>query len=549
MRPIRSRRHFWPPPIHNPSAIIARGPTGRRDINIAAPDCITIELGKLHPRPEALVAEVLNDAAAAGGFQSVGAYRPTPLTEDYGARQFVLIDKEQAVAGRPVEIIERSYLDEDAAVAALKAGEVDMLDRVAPWHVASLRAAREIELVRYAPLSVHALCVCSDHPLLLRAESRRAPIYAIDREAILKNHLKVADSVDGSQPARGVLSRGRSPEDPLGYADDPSLAARPYDLQAAYILSRLAGGGGLVTTGMPPLVLAYPKSLVAAKACEQIRRHWARIGINVELRPVAEPRPNLQGVDLFYSIIVAPEPLVAVDRLFGPSGLVPKARREVLAPLRQLAGATTFAAARTALFELQRTVHEQSLVLPLWQLNEYAAKRRRVTVGQACADVVVPVRRPMASRPRSEHTHSMIAAASTIRRLPQRLRIAAVAAAASLSLVATAAAEDVVGPWAPYHVNLVVASDGSPQITALCVADVSRQLIRSLRTMAGAAWNVELLDAAGLPKAHAPLMRHEAPKVEADATSASARAGKTVIVLLGHDGRTFRAGARMGRRL
>ncbi len=49
-------------------------------------------------------------------------------------------------------------------------------------------------------------------------------------------------------------------------------------------------------------------------------------------------------------------------------------------PLRQLADSATFAEARAALFEIQRVVHEQTLVLPLWQLNEYAARRTRVTM-------------------------------------------------------------------------------------------------------------------------------------------------------------------------
>lgn len=100
----------------------------------------------------------------------------------------------------------------------------------------------------------------------------------------------------------------------------------------------------------------------------------------VELRALTSAPQPVEEADLVYTVVTAPEPLIDAERLFGPGGIIPTAERTLAGPLRQLADSATFAEARAALFEIQRVVHEQTLVLPLWQLNEYAARRTRVTM-------------------------------------------------------------------------------------------------------------------------------------------------------------------------
>jgi hypothetical protein len=352
-------------------------------IEVVVPDRVRIEFTKLHPRPEAIVGAIFDAAARAGGFASSGSYRLLNDSDTDVTRRYERVRDTSSAVGGLAEIVERRFTDEEEAVAALRVGEVDVVDRIAPWQLASLRGQREVQLVRYAPLSVHCLTIRSRHPLLASAEFRRALLYAIDRESILKHHLQVADQNEGTRPASGVFSRGRTPDDPLGYADDAGLTPRPYDLQAAYILSRLAPGSGTPVAAERRFVLGYPTNLTALRACEQIRRYWLRIGVDVELRPLATMSNAPDEIDLLYTVVAAPEPLIDADRLFGAGGIVPQAERQMLAPLRQLAAAATFSEARSALYEIQRTVHEQAIVLPLWQINEYAAKRTRLTVGPA----------------------------------------------------------------------------------------------------------------------------------------------------------------------
>ena len=374
----------------NPTAANFRPAWQERQVRIAVrdDDHIDLEFAKRHPRTEALAAAVLEDANATGliAEPSSASYAPRPVTpadseSSRFVRTFLSKADAEATATQPVEIIERHFADEEAAVAALRFGEVDVVDRIAPWHLAGLRETREVRLIRYVPLSVHCLCVRSDHPLLAKQEFRRALVYALDREAILRNHLHIDDAADGSRTARGVFSSGRSPEDPLGYANNPAIAPRPYDPQAAFILARLVMSPEFAATmRTQPLILAHPPTAVAARACEQIRLQWSRIGVAVELRTWTPESQSAEEVDLVYTVVTAPEPLIDAERLFGAGGIIPTAERTLAGPLRQLADAATFAEARTALFEIQRVVHEQTLVLPLWQLNEYAVRRMRVTM-------------------------------------------------------------------------------------------------------------------------------------------------------------------------
>ncbi len=374
----------------DPSSATFRPAWLERQVRIAVrdDDHIDLEFAQRHPRTEALAAAVLEDAVAAGiiAEPTHSNYAPrSDASTDAGHSRFVRASagKPEAVATatQPVEIAERRFADEDAAVAALRFGEVDVVDRIAPWHLAGLRETRDVRLVRYVPLSVHCLCIRSDHPLPAKQEFRRALLYALDREAILRNHLHIADAADGSRAARGVFSSGRSPEDPLGYANDPAITPRAYDPQAAFILARLAmPPDAAAALRSRPLILAHPPTAVAARACEQIRLQWSRIGVAVELRTLTPGAQPDEEADFIYTVVTAPEPLIDAERLFGAGGIIPTAERTLAGPLRRLADAATFAEARSALFDIQRVVHEQTLVLPLWQLNEYAARRTRVTM-------------------------------------------------------------------------------------------------------------------------------------------------------------------------
>ena len=234
-------------------------------------------------------------------------------------------------------------------------------------------------------------------------------MYGIDRQRILARLLANRD-VPGCEIADGPF--------PRGYARDPEVAPRPYDPQLAVVLAALArrelaammhehssksanaveaagndtpagdgdAGGTAVDTdeqiAATPLVLAYPPGPVPHAACNLIQRHCAAVGIVVSPRLLtpeeivgAEQGRFPRGVDLLYVELAAWEPVVDAVRLFGPGGLCSHGSSYLQLGLRRLADAADWPAARAALNAIHRAVHDESTVIPLWQLTEYVAFR------------------------------------------------------------------------------------------------------------------------------------------------------------------------------
>lgn len=341
-------------------------------------DLLEVRFGRPHPRAEALVAAVLDGAAE---FRISGSY--TAASSGPDEVRFV---RRPEVASGLNEIVERKFSDENEAVAALGRGEVDVVDRIAPWHAATLQTLKDAAIVRYAAPTVHGLWLKTVGGPLENMELRRAVAFAVDRESILRNYLQPPADDATVRLASGVFPAGRSNDDPLGYAHALTQAQRPYDPRRAFILARLAAFAGSAVAApsasptLPTLTLSYPPTAVGARACERIQDALGRIGISVELRRRAGDAP-VDDADLIYFTASSLEPLVDAPAWFGPNGALRLPGPAAAAALRRLSEAETFVAARAALHELQRVIHDEVLLVPLWQLNEYAAYRRRVTLG------------------------------------------------------------------------------------------------------------------------------------------------------------------------
>ncbi len=342
-------------------------------------DRLEVRFGRFHPRPEALVGSILDAAAEC---RSAGAYDATETSP--GETRWV---RRSAAVGGVREIVERKFVDENEAVAALGRGEVDVVDRIAPWHVVPLQTQKDTSLIRYAGATVHALYLKTSGGPLQRGELRRAVAFAIDRDSILRNYLQPPPDDVTIRTAGGVFPAGRSNDDPLGYAHALTQPQRAYDPRRAFVLARLATFGradavpdaeasGSLTA--PMLTLSHPPTAVAARAAERIQDALGRIGVSVELRR-RSPAAPVDDADIVYFTASSLEPLIDAPAWFGERGPLPLIGRAAGEALRRLAEAESFAAARAALHDLQRIIYDEVLIVPLWQLNEYAAVRRRVT--------------------------------------------------------------------------------------------------------------------------------------------------------------------------
>lgn len=357
-------------------------PSYREDVAVRAMELrpidsqlLEIRIGKSHPRAEGLVAAVLDGSAPCRGVGRFAEQNSAGVERSYLRRA--------AENAGPMEIVERKFGDENEAVVALEQGEVDVVDRIAPWHVASLQGKRDVSIVRYALPSVHLLRFKSVDGPLANAELRRAVVYAVDRETIFRNHLQPPPEDVTFRLSTGPFAAGRSNSDPLGYANSLTETARTYDPRRAFVLSKLAlsttGGAAAADASPPMLTLSYPPTATAARACERIQASLTRIGIGVELRRRNGDLPD--DADLAYVVLSSVEPVVDAPAWFGIGGILELHSPAAEATVRKLSAVETFADARTLLFELQRIIHEETLLMPLWQMNEYAAFRRRVNLG------------------------------------------------------------------------------------------------------------------------------------------------------------------------
>jgi MarR-like DNA-binding transcriptional regulator SgrR of sgrS sRNA len=110
-------------------------------------------------------------------------------------------------------------------------------------------------------------------------------------------------------------------------------------------------------------------------ACLALRQELEKVGVTLQLRELsagASTHPA-DDVDLVYAELAMSEPVVDAQRLLGEGGLSRSCSPAMTLTLRQLAQATEPAQARIRLRRVHRLAHEESAVIPLWQLTDYFA--------------------------------------------------------------------------------------------------------------------------------------------------------------------------------
>src|SRR5262249_21685231 len=137
--------------------------------NISTPNAnsVVLHLKRVHVRPESLLQTAIPIPASFG-------------VADYSKSQVVLTAANASQARGPRAVIEQTFADDESAVAALRNGDIDVLDRVPPWQVARLREDNAIHLGTYKLPTVHVLIPNLKKPLLAKREFRRALCYGID---------------------------------------------------------------------------------------------------------------------------------------------------------------------------------------------------------------------------------------------------------------------------------------------------------------------------------------------------------------------------------
>ncbi len=344
---------------------------------------VVAHLAHAHVRPEALL-QVRSPLTAAARF----------AIAEHGADQ-VVFTAAKSESAQPVglqAIVEQRMADDDAAVAALLAGEIDVLDRVPPWHLERLRKVENVRVQSYRLPTVHVLIPNLNRPLLAKREFRRALCFGIDRKWIVERVLLGGAVVPGFQVVSGPFPAGRSLSDPVRYGYNDQVAPRPFEPRLAAILATVAWASVqnpetnqdeakkevAELPKLPELVLAHPNDPIARVACQSIQTQLVREGIPVRLQEFSADQLLAGQVDcdLRYAELAVWEPVVDSRRIMGPDGLAGEIRSPFLdTALRRLDEATNWNEVRSRLAELHEIAHHELPVIPLWQTANFFAHR------------------------------------------------------------------------------------------------------------------------------------------------------------------------------
>jgi ABC-type transport system substrate-binding protein len=352
-----------------------------------APNAVQLQFKRVCIRPEALL------------------QIPPPIENrqftvaEYSPEQVVFAAPQGAVTRRGLRaVVEQTFADDDAAVNALLNGDIDMLDRVPPWHVERLRSVKGIRIDSYKLPTVHVLIPNTNRALLAKREFRRALCFGIDRQWIVTSVLLGGKSEAGFEVLSGPFPAGVSLSDPVRYGYNNRIAPRPYEPRLAAILSTVAWASVNNPTGkkedaptelpeMPELTVAHPIDPVARVACQSIQEQLARAGIRIKLTEFTADQLLAGNVeaDLRYAELAVWEPLTDARPLLAPGGLGGDLNSPYLqTALRQLDDASNWNEVRERLANIHDIAHHELPMIPLWQTVNFFAYRESLSgVGNA----------------------------------------------------------------------------------------------------------------------------------------------------------------------
>lgn len=309
------------------------------------------------------------------------------IMNEQGETRFKLIG-DPTVETQPREIVELKMETAGVAVSSLLKGDIDVIDHLYPGDANRLRRSNQVVVENYPLPTVHMLVPCSDHAYLADRNFRRALIYGIDRQDILRGELLENQETPGSRVISGPFPAGIQPNDPLAYAYNEQVIPRTYQPQLAKLLVILATKQMESAAErkkeqppkLEPLRLAVPNDDLSRVACEAIKTQWEAMGLKVEMvdLPPGQAMPDAGTADIVYVVAAVWEPTIDARRILGQDGLASSNDQFVGLGVRQVEAANTWRDVRDRLQELHATVNHELPIIPLWQVVDAFAYRRDV---------------------------------------------------------------------------------------------------------------------------------------------------------------------------
>jgi peptide/nickel transport system substrate-binding protein len=270
-----------------------------------------------------------------------------------------------------------------AAVGALRRGDVTLIAHVPPDQLASLQAAPDIKVGRYAHPVIHLIALDGRNPALRNRSLRRGLSYAVDRKSLLEDHLLKHTATDTDCVADGPFPKGN-------YAD----AAGVKPLEFSPWLARMRVAAAIKELGGSPIQLKfeYPGLPEAQIVVGKLADAFRQTGIEVKTIEVPESRLEAElrsgrPFDLAYRVVRCGEAVLDAGALLCPGYDAPPAADAlasvvsppILALLLDLERAVDWPTGRGLAVQIDRESRDELPVIPLWQLTDHYAWRDRLT--------------------------------------------------------------------------------------------------------------------------------------------------------------------------
>jgi peptide/nickel transport system substrate-binding protein len=226
---------------------------------------------------------------------------------------------------------------------------------------------------------------------MLRSRSlRRGLSYAVDRAALLEEHVLKHPATDADAAADGPFPKG-------SYADAPGVKPLEGHMWLAKML--VAAARKELNNAPIELRLEYPAIAEVQAIVPKLVALWHEAGVTIvaaEL-PGSQLESELRAgrrFDLAYRVVRCDEPVLDAGVLLCPGydappeadALASNASPRILQLLLQLERATDWPTARDLAVQIDRESRDELPVIPLWQLVDHYAWRDRLTGPGKIAD-------------------------------------------------------------------------------------------------------------------------------------------------------------------
>jgi len=357
-------------------------------VSVAGPEKLKMRFRRPHVLPQAFLQWPI-EAIGEGNLPPGVLYKSQ--SKEGKTHRFEWAPSTKAAEFQPMEIHEILYEDPSQAINDLLRGEIEAIDRLFPADAKRLQAAivsRTINVESYALPTVHMLVPRTSNPYLDDREFRRALLYAINREGILKGEILGGADIDQSRVISGPFPRGANENDPIAYAYNTSVENLAYDPRLAKVLmlitnSKLKMQYEKRKEPLPPIpkmTLGVPNFEAARVAGQAIVEQWKLIGVQADLAVLDKvPEPGeMPNIDILYLTASIWEPATDAERLFGIGGPAQSNNQFIVQVLGGLSASRNWREVRQSCQDLHALVAAHLPVLPLWQVGESFAYRGEI---------------------------------------------------------------------------------------------------------------------------------------------------------------------------